>query len=162
MNREFWNHQNWVWEQKYPKGYKSYFVILMIWLVFLISIIFCYHYSVDHIFYGVVKDVNQNTIEMIVPVDELEQFQSIVKENRTIELKQVQPNIELIAGKHVMLVDVIVPISEKLLVENNVIPIRLKEKKVTLFEELYQKWKRGMKNEKNGNETIRKSLWRGD
>lgn len=149
MNREFWNNQNWVWEQKYPKGTKMYFVFLMILSVFLVSIIFCYHYSVDHIFYGVVRDLNQNSIQMIVPVDELERFQNIVKENHEIELQQVQPNIELIAGKHVVLIDVIVPISEKLLVENNVIPIRLKEKKVTLFEELYQKWKRGMKNEKN-------------
>ena len=77
----------------------------------------------------------------------IEEFESAIIRNRDVQLVSVDSTPELISGEHVIKAEVIVSISKKLLVENNIVVIRVKTKNMSIWKEFSQKWKKGMKNE---------------
>lgn len=148
MELELWNNQYWMRKTPLPRGTKLYLLFVFISSLLLTFIIFFVQYPIYQTFYGIVKKNGNNIVEVMVPVEQLEQFESAVIQNKKISLKQVSQGIQFVMNQNVVVVDLEISISKKLLVQNNIIPIRLKIKNMSLWKEFSQKWKKGMKNEK--------------
>ena len=151
MNKSVWKDQNWILETQYPKGIKKSVSVLIIYSILLLSLICCYHYPVYETFYGMVNENNKNIVTMMVPFSKIEEFENAIVKNKDMKLISVEPNPEFISGNQMIKAEIKVSISQKLLVENNIVIIRVKIKDMSIWKEFSQKWKKGMKNEANTN-----------
>ena len=88
---------------------------------------------------------------MFVPFEQIEDFQSAIENNKDMKLTKVNTEIQVVSGERVIQAEIIVSMSKKLLVENNIVVIRVKTKNMSIWKELSQKWKRGINNEQNRN-----------
>lgn len=143
MEEKIWNDQYWIMYNLYPKGSKLWIWMIGICICILI-VLFRYSYPVYQTFYGIVEEDQNPLVQVMVPISQIEEFYQAIEQNDSIELKNVQ-NSQMIANEQTLLVQAIVSISDKLLVKNNIIPIRVIIKKVNLWEEFSAKWKKGMK-----------------
>lgn len=144
MELKLWNHKLWIFNPKYPKGTKYYFILLTMLLIFSGIMIFGFRYPVYRTFYGIVMEDGKKLVRITVSIQELENFQEAVKKEN-IELKSIDYELELGAGENIIYAYAIVSVSKKLLIKNNIIPIRLKVRNESIWEELNKKWKKGMK-----------------
>ena len=81
----------------------------------------------------------------MLPLTEIKEFEKAVEENKKIELKKIDSDIDFVSGQNIVFAYIKVDISKKLLVKNNIVPIKLKLKSFTFWEEMKQKWKEGIK-----------------
>jgi hypothetical protein len=149
MNKSVWKDQNWILETQYPKGIKKSISVLIICSILLLSLIFCYHYPVYETFYGMVNENNKNIVTIMVPFSKIGEFEKAIVKNKDMKLISVESNPEFISGNQMIKAEIRVSISQKLLVENNIVVIRVKIKDMSIWKEFSQKWKKGMKNEAN-------------
>ncbi len=149
MDKNVWKNQFWILEVPYPKGIKRCICFLTVCSILLLLLIFCYHYPIYETFYGTINEDNKNVVTVMVPFLKIEEFESAIIRNRDVQLVSVDSTPEFISGEHVIKAEVIVSISKKLLVENNIVVIRVKTKNMSIWKEFSQKWKKGMKNEAN-------------
>ena len=84
-------------------------------------------------------------IKVPVSILDIEDFEKAIIEDKQKKLVKIDSNIGLEGNKSFIFVYVEVNVSNGLLLKNNIIPIKLKMKEVNLFEELYQKFVKGMK-----------------
>lgn len=144
MEFKIWNHKLWIFNPTYPNGAKYYFILLTILLILSITIIFGFRYPVYQTFYGIIMENGKKLVRITVPIHELENFEeAIQKEN--IELKSIDYELQLGTSENIIYAYAIVSVSKKLLVKNNIIPIRLKVRNESIWDELSKKWKKGMK-----------------
>ena len=151
MDRKIWNNQLWILNLTYPKGTMMYFGLLLFFSTILLAIIFFYHYPVYQTFYGTIHENNDNSVTVFVPFEQIEDFQSAIENNKDMKLTKVNTEIQVVSGERVIQAEIIVSMSKKLLVENNIVVIRVKTKNMSIWKELSQKWKRGINNEQNRN-----------
>lgn len=145
MNKYDWNHKTWILNEKYPKKTQLYVIMILLSCIILFGIIFVYRYPIYQTFYGYVEENGNSKIKIVVPIDELENFEESLKKNEEIELLNVTNEMDIISGKNIVYASTLVAIDEKLLVKNNIVPIKLKVKEVNLWQEFSQKWKGLMK-----------------
>ena len=134
----------WIVNRKYPKGTTWLFVLIILSMLLLLFSTICIHYPTYQTFYGVVEETEKPVLKIVLSKEQLEPFQQAIVKNK-IKLKKI--NTEQITSENIIYAYVVMSISKKLLVKNNIVPIRLKIKNVSLWEELNQKWKEGIKNE---------------
>ena len=145
MNEKYWKNKTWILDTKYPPRTKLYIGFIVLLCIILIGIIFIYHYPIYKTFYGYVEENGKYSVKVIVPMNEIEDFERALKENKKIDLLKVENEIDIVSGQHVVYASVYVAIDEKLLVKNNIVPIKLKVKEFSLWQEFSKKWKEGMK-----------------
>lgn len=151
MNKNVWKNQVWIMEQPYPEGIKPRVYLLVILSTLLLVLIFCYHYPVYETFYGMIQESKKNIVTVMVPFSKMKEFEHAIVKNKDMKLVSVDSEPQVISGEKVMKAEVTVSISKKLLVENNIVTIRVKTKDMSIWKEVSQKWKKGMKNETNRN-----------
>ncbi len=142
---------NWTTNTNYPKGIKGSLILIFILTILLLFSTIYIHYPIYQTFYGIVEKSENATIKIALTKEQLEPFEQALLKNN-IKLQKI--DTELIAGENIIYAYVVMSISKKLLVENNIIPIRLKIKNVNLWKELSQKWKEGIKDETNRTRTF--------
>lgn len=147
MDKQIWNHQLWVIHSSYPKGTIKCLSLLSFLSTLLLTLLFCYHYPVYRTFYGLVNEKGKNVVTVAVPLTQIEEFEYGVLNDKHMEIQKIDSEIQYVSGKPVVNVEIIVSIDQKLLVENNIVVIRVKIKNMSIWKEISQKWKRGMKNE---------------
>ncbi len=138
-------------EQPYPEGIKPRVYLLVILSTLLLVLIFWYHYPVYETFYGMIQESKKNIVTVMVPFSKMKEFEHAIVKNKDMKLVSVDSESQVISGEKVMKAEVTVSISKKLLVENNIVTIRVKTKDMSIWKEVSQKWKKGMKNETNRN-----------
>lgn len=151
MNKNVWKNQVWIMEQPYPEGIKPRVYLLVILSTLLLVLIFWYHYPVYETFYGMIQESKKNIVTVMVPFSKMKEFEHAIVKNKDMKLVSVDSESQVISGEKVMKAEVTVSISKKLLVENNIVTIRVKTKDMSIWKEVSQKWKKGMKNETNRN-----------
>lgn len=151
MDKKTWKNQTWILEQCYPKGMKRGVYFLLICSISLLVLIFCYHYPIYETFYGIVEETGKDVVAVMIPFSKLEEFESAIQKNKNVELISVDSEPQFLSGEKVMSALVKVSISKKLLVENNVVTIRVKIKDMSIWKEFSKKWKGGLKSETNRN-----------
>lgn len=147
MDKNAWKNQVWVLETLYPNGIKKNIIFLIVCSILLLVLIFCYRYPIYDTFYGMVQEDNKNIVTVMIPFSKIEEFENAIVENKDIELKKIEVNPELISGEKIIKAEIIVSMSKKLLVEDNVVAIRVKIKDMSIWKEFSRKWKGGLKNE---------------
>ncbi|MCI9233707.1 MAG: hypothetical protein HFH08_03810 [Bacilli bacterium] len=147
MNKNEWRNQIWILEMLYPRDIKKNVCFFIVCSIILLAIIFCYQYPIYQTFYGMVCQDKQNVIKVMVPFSKIDEFESAVIRNKDMKLVSVDNEPEFISGEKVINAEVIVSISQKLLVENNIVVLRVKTKDMSIWKEFSQKWKKGVKNE---------------
>lgn len=145
MDKYFWKDQSWVLKSTFPIGTHKLFLCLGLFFFFILGFIFFYPYCVYKQYYGIVEKDGEGVIKIIVPLKEVEIIEKAIQNDDGIELISVDPNVQVESYQSFILMYVKISISKKQMIQNNVIPVKLKIEEITFFEEFYQKWKRGMK-----------------
>lgn len=140
-----WKNNQWIFESTFPNGTKKGIVILFLIFLIILFIILKYPYTIYKTFYGIVEENGKNIIKFIVPLSDLEEFQSAIKQNDNLHLEKIGSTIIDDTKGALIPIYVTVPLSKKQLVQSNVIPIKLKIKTLHFFEEQLERWKKGIK-----------------
>lgn len=138
-----WKTPLWIEQPSYPKGMQKNIIFLLLIFLGVLLIIFCFPYTVYQTYYGIVEE--ESMVKIPVLLEQMEEFQYAVKEDNRIHLVSVEPEVQIEANQNFVFVHITISMSKKQFVKNNIIPIKLKIKRVSFWEELYQKWTKGMK-----------------
>lgn len=147
MDKNVWKNQIWLLEMPYPKGIKKNIYFLIICSFLLLVLIFFYHYPVYDTFYGTVNESKKSIVTVMVPFSKIEDFENAIVKNKEIKLISIESNPEFISGEKMIKAEINVSMSQKLLVEDNIVIIRVKTKDMSIWKEFSQKWKGGLKSE---------------
>lgn len=147
MDKKTWKNQTWILEQRYPAGVKRSASFLLVCSVLLLVLIFCYHYPIYETYYGMVTEDNNDVVSVIIPFSKLEEFSNAIVKNESMKLIKVDSKPQFQSGEKVINALVKVSISKKLLVENNIVTLRVKIKNMSIWKEFSKKWKGEIKNE---------------
>lgn len=147
MDSAYWKNKTWIQFTKYPNGFLLSLGILVVLCIGICVIVFGYRYPVYKNYYGIVKENQNNILEVAVLLDEIDEFQEAIKKNNEIELIDIDSNIQIESGQSVVLTHVRISNSNlamKQLIKNNIIPLKLKIKTVSFWDELYQMLVKGV------------------
>lgn len=145
MHSDTWKNQMWIHSPTYPKGTKLSSTIFVICFIIIIFLIVVPKYPIYQDYYGIIENDNVPIIKVPVSILDIEDFEKAIIEDKQKKLVKIDSNIEVEGNRSFIFVYIEVNVTNGLLLKNNIIPIKLKMKEVNLFEELYQKFVKGMK-----------------